>query len=408
MKMNLCRTLGGCFAQIGKISACVVLSIVGAQIAHADEMYKATSAIALPKPLNAFAIGFDDPVIGLYLLADRTNKLIIAVNTNTNKVSGIFGEGSFQGDLPGDLSGPNGVITVNHREIWAGDGDSTVKVMDIATGKLTHTIKTGGKKRADELCFDPRNQIVVIGNDDGFISFISAKTYTVVGKIDFDGNDGNPKATNSVEQCQWDLHTGLVYLPIPEVNGAGNDSADGVIAVLDAATRKLVKTYPIPLTSCVGAQGLALGPDGEMLLGCNGGAALPSKGSKIPGTGTAIISAKDGHLIATLPNVFGADQVWYNEGDNHFIITEANNTPSQLGFVDAGTLSSGSAKVEQTLPGGTSMHAVSADPVLNQVYFPVSNTDRKPYPPVDAHLCSPFGIPDTQGCILVITRSAAK
>lgn len=51
------------------------------------------------------------------------------------------------------------------RELWAGDGDSTVKVVDLKAQAVVDTIPTGGKKRADELAFDPIHKIIVIAND---------------------------------------------------------------------------------------------------------------------------------------------------------------------------------------------------------------------------------------------------
>jgi hypothetical protein len=43
------------------------------------------------------------------------------------------------------IGGPNGVWTVNHKEIWAGDGDSTVKVLDASGALLKPAISTGAR-----------------------------------------------------------------------------------------------------------------------------------------------------------------------------------------------------------------------------------------------------------------------
>jgi hypothetical protein len=60
----------------------------------------------------------------------------------------------FTGD--GNTSGGNGVSLVNDAtELWSGDGDSAVKVIDLKAGKIVDTISTGGKKRANETDFDP-------------------------------------------------------------------------------------------------------------------------------------------------------------------------------------------------------------------------------------------------------------
>jgi len=40
-----------------------------------------------------------------------------------------------------------------------------VKVVDLKAQAVVDTIPTGGKKRADELAFDPIHKIIVIAND---------------------------------------------------------------------------------------------------------------------------------------------------------------------------------------------------------------------------------------------------
>jgi|SRR6516162_4310295 hypothetical protein len=42
---------------------------------------------------------------------------------------------------------------------------STVRVIDLFPRQTTHTIKTGGMNRADELCFDPRDELVLVATD---------------------------------------------------------------------------------------------------------------------------------------------------------------------------------------------------------------------------------------------------
>jgi hypothetical protein len=49
------------------------------------------------------------------------------------------------------------VVTFSNRELWAGDGDSTVKVVDLTNNSIVATISTGGKFRADEMAYDPKD-----------------------------------------------------------------------------------------------------------------------------------------------------------------------------------------------------------------------------------------------------------
>ena len=51
-------------------------------------------------------------------------------------------------------------VIVNDKEVWAGDGDSTLKVIDIKSQKITDSISTKGKMRVDEMAWDSRDKII--------------------------------------------------------------------------------------------------------------------------------------------------------------------------------------------------------------------------------------------------------
>src|SRR5262249_57030733 len=65
----------------------------------ADEVFSATTAITLPsgQKVTSFDISFVDPVLGLYLLADRTNKAVDVIDTGTNTVLTQLPKGMFTG-----------------------------------------------------------------------------------------------------------------------------------------------------------------------------------------------------------------------------------------------------------------------------------------------------------------------
>jgi len=144
---------------LGYFARAIVLAVLATPgVAAADEVFAAKSAITLPngQSISTFDISYDDPVLELYLLGDRTNKAVDAIDTRSNQVVAQLGQGSFVGFTGNnDTSGPNGVLTVHHREVWAGNGDSTVHVIDLKSQQTTHVIPTGGAFRADEGCFDP-------------------------------------------------------------------------------------------------------------------------------------------------------------------------------------------------------------------------------------------------------------
>ncbi len=406
----------------------LLVSVVGAGTAlvagpgtafAADEAFSKTSTITVPGGLNSFDIGFVDPQLGLYFLADRTNATVDQVVTSTNAISQLA-KGSFVGVQTGtDTSGPNGVITANnHTEVWAADGvlcnhtqnacgattpatqTSRIQVIDLKTGKVTHTIDNGGQRRADELCEDPQHHLVLVANDDDldlFLTFISTETYKVVGKkLHLDGSDRNAqniKATNGIEQCQWSPRTGKFYLAIPEVNGSGSNTEPGAVLEINPESRKVQKVFPIdfgfsagpPATAdCLGPQGLAIGPHREILLGCSNA-----------GKGSVIINELDGDLVRNLPGLNGNDEVWFNPGDNHYFLAGGNHnlalpTPGPiLGVVDR----RGDPDVEDATPTtAAGSHSVAADPVKNQVYVPGNKAATT--------LCG-----GSNGCIAVFTAA---
>src|SRR5262249_2847888 len=299
---------------VGGALSLALLSMAGP--AAADAVYKVTSIISLPggQKITSFDIVDTAPTLGLMAFTDRANKSVDVIDTTTNTVlfqvagfCGLAGSGTCTGTFATEAGG-NGTVFVDNKEIWGGDGDSTVKVVDLGTRAITHTIPTGGTKRADELCHDPVDNLVLVANDravDNFLTFISTKTYTVVKKVKLDGTGGFPKATNGIEQCQFNPRTGLFYLSVPEVNGAGHDQTPGAVIAINPKTQTVVSTFSIPLTSCAGPQGTAIGPAPQILLGCSAN-----------GPATAIIDERDGHVLATLQGLQGNDQVAFSSADN--------------------------------------------------------------------------------------------
>jgi len=405
------------FATLIAVLASVVWAgtalIAGPGTAFAEETFSKTSTITVPGGLNSFDIGFVDPQLGLYFLADRTNATIDQVVTSTNAISQLA-KGSFVGVQPGtDTSGPNGVITANdHSEVWAADGvlcngpcgattpatqTSRVQVIDLKTGKVTHTIDNGGQRRADELCEDPQHHLVLVANDDEldlFLTFISTESYKIVGKIHLDGSDRNAqniKATNGIEQCQWSPRTGKFYLAVPEVAGTGNNTTPGAVLEINPASMKVQKVFPIefgfvagpPATAdCLGPQGLAIGPQREILLGCSNA-----------GKGSVIINEIDGSLVRNLPGLNGNDEVWYNPGDNHYFLAGSNH-PAALGGPILGVVdqSADNGNEDASVTTAAGSHSVAADPVKNQVYVPGNKAATT--------LCG-----GSNGCIAVFTTT---
>jgi hypothetical protein len=349
------------------------------------------------KPLNSFDISFVDPAIGLYVLGDRTNNAVDLVDTHSNTFLGFCGQGSFKGFTGNNnTSGPDGVLIRDSREIWVGDGDSTVKVFDVAgcseTTKPTHIIATGAPtdNRADEMCYDPVDQLIMVANNAAtppFASLISTVTYSVVKKIPF------PQSTNGAEQCAWSPRTGLFYITVPGIETP--DNGHGQVVVIDPATLTVQTTFDIPVAKCAVPQGMAVGPNRDILVGCNGNTSKTQS--------SVIIDERNGKILATVANESGPDEVWYNPGNNHYFLARSNagSGLQSLGIIDAGTRVAdtginnfGPVNMPPTNPH-PSAHSVAADSVTGKTFFPI--------PGGLATLCSSVGGNDASGCILVVT-----
>src|SRR6266478_2485670 len=232
--------------------------------AQDSDNFAGTAAISMGgKTLTSFDISFVDPAIGLYVLADRTNNAVDMVDTHQNLFLGFCGQGQFRGaQSSNDISGPDGVLIRDNREIWVGDGDSTVKVFDVAgcdaTTKPKDVIPTGvaADKRADEMCNDPRDQLIMVANNAAsppFVTLIPTSSFPyskgTLTRITFDGKNGTPNSA-SIEQCVWSPRTGNFYVTAPDAQQ---------VAVISPHTKTVVNKFDIPKANCDAPQGMAVG-----------------------------------------------------------------------------------------------------------------------------------------------------
>jgi hypothetical protein len=121
---GMLRALSMKYFKRAVLAAGALLLVGNAASAAQDEIYTARTAITLPgtDKVTSFDISFVDPVIGLYFLGDRTNKAVDEIDTTSNTVfAQLTATPSFAGFTGNnDTSGPNGVTTVNHREVGLG------------------------------------------------------------------------------------------------------------------------------------------------------------------------------------------------------------------------------------------------------------------------------------------------
>ena len=151
------------------------------------------TTIAVPGGLAGFDISWADGSNQRYYLADHTatpgTGRIDVVDTQAMTLLGTIP--GFAGTVPNPepgcgASGPTGVVAIPQlHQLYVGDGDSTVKVVDTVAQAVVDKIPTGGKCRADELAYDAADHIIVIANDQDsppFLTFISTDTQSVLGR----------------------------------------------------------------------------------------------------------------------------------------------------------------------------------------------------------------------------------
>ena len=334
--------------------------------------------------LGAFDISFVDPRIGLYILGDRTNASVDLLDSERGSFLGRIGTKCptgnpaphfcFQGVVLNSngtannaLSGPDGDLVVDHKEIWAGDGDSRIKVIDIATKSFVTTISTGGKFRVDEMAYDPQDHILAAANNADtppFVTLFDTKAKTILGKMVFTkdttvaGSTG-VDAQNGIEQPGYSPATGLFYVSVPQV---GPDPTEGGVSVIDPHTMKVVRTLLVK--NCSPA-GLALGPRHEALLGCN---AIPGTTATTLKTIISTIidinstsTVLDGSVVATLP-IGGNDEVWYDPGTVHYFMgADKNIDASGKANPILATVDALSHTVDPSPSTSVGAHSVAAD-----------------------------------------------
>src|SRR5439155_8891681 len=158
--------------------------------------YKLIATISIPGFGNGFDISWVDSEAGRYYLANRGNPTatppvaahIDVIDTRRLKLLD---------PLPVHAAG-NGVVVIRTsrdddeeegtKELWVGDANSFVEVIDLRTRSIVADISTGGTGRADELAYDPLHHIILVANDRDatpFLTFIATKTRTVLGTLSY-------------------------------------------------------------------------------------------------------------------------------------------------------------------------------------------------------------------------------
>ena len=286
--------------------------------------------------LYSFDISFVDQSTQTYYLADRSNAVVDVVDAKTGtfdrQISGGFiGVAVVNGVVQSGQSGPNGVVAA-FPWLFVTDAPSRVVSIDLRTDTVVSDVSTGGADnfRADELAYDPKDGLLLVINSNDTPPFGTLITVNKAnGQLTVGTQISFPFATNGAEQPVWDPGTGKFYLSIPEINGNQTNQHGAVLRI--STTGEVEATYPVDFC---GPAGLALGPHGDLLVGCN--SVFDTAGGRWTGnadrdTNTAapqyvILDAKTGNIDKNVLGVGAGDEVWFNEGDGHYY-TASSGSP---------------------------------------------------------------------------------
>ena len=372
-----------CMAAIGWVLCQPALSQTADSDSNHDRHSHVVPIAALAVPGTSEAnpfVNFDqarvDTKLQLLFMSSRSSKAVAILDALTHKEVGetpaIFaGVGS---DSP--HSGPDGNVVAGHY-LFAGDYPSTVRVFDLSASLSSPPevaeIQTGGMYRADEMDYDPVDQVVIVSNGDStpaFVTLISSTTFKILKQVVFDGTNGTPDTSQGgIASVLYNSRTKKFFISIPEV---GSDLTAGAVAVMDPVTGQVTQVFS-GLNNCM-PSGMAQGPGESVLVTCDPGFPAPDPVQFAPRT--YVINGSTGAILADLTQVGGVDYGAYNPTDHHYYLgardfftsPTATTASPVLGVIDADT-----NEWIENFPTGTNAHSVTVNPVNNQIFVPIEN-----------------------------------
>src|SRR5438046_7473963 len=198
------------------LSFAVIRAVPLVKAMQFDGPVNAIGAIVVPGGVGAVDILFVDQARGRLYVADRNKAAVHIVDAVNNAyVDSVPG---FVGALGanGGRGGPNGVVVTPDKCLWVGDGNSLLQAVDlnVSPPRIGHTVPLGNAVadgRADELAYDPIERVILIASDAAHppkATFVSADSYSVLGRIEFPDADG-------LAQPAWDAQLHRFVLTVP-------------------------------------------------------------------------------------------------------------------------------------------------------------------------------------------------
>ncbi|HEV2955291.1 MAG TPA: hypothetical protein VGX95_04165 [Xanthobacteraceae bacterium] len=373
---------------------------------------KCVTAIAIPgNPLRSFDISFVNEKRAEYYFADRSNSAVQVIDIKTltwkRSLGGFVGVALSSpnppphGTVNNNKSGPDGV-TSHGRWLYAGDGDSTLKVFDLEAPPaiaLKQVVPTGGTTRVDEMALTSNGKLILAANnaeDPPFATLMHANgnaaksNVSIISRITVSNAIVPAGFGLSLEQPAWDPGTKRFYTSIPVIANnptncnygqlSGPITCDGGVLVVDPKTittptvtlgafDPTTNTGVIALHAC-GPNGSTVGPNENILLGCT-----PQNN---PSDVITLVLNAVSRVQTPIVHITGSDEVWFNDGDNRYYTGSsrdctvpggpcpaASQQTAVLGVIDAGT----NLLIEK-VPQSSNSHSVAADAKHNFIFVP--------------------------------------
>jgi hypothetical protein len=357
---------------------------------------KCLTAVQIPgKPLGEIDVSWVDPDRAEYYLADRSNAGIDVIDTRNltfkRTIPGFVGAiiNKTTGKINMGASGPNGVAS-HGRWLYAGDGDSTLHVIDLNAPTASATrqvVNTGGTTRLDKVALSTDGSLLIAVNrneDPPFATLFAANgdratsAVTAITKITLDETIIPAGFSLGIKSPTWEPLTQRFYVSIPTIadNPAGCNygqlvgdvTCSGGLLVIDptilsrpaaviGAFDPDTNTGVLPVNEC-GPFGITVGPLANLLQGCTQ-SAEPSN------TSTLVINAITKHF-ANIGGITGSNEVWFNDGDRRYY-TGSNNA---IGGAVLGVIDGETDLLIETVPQSSVSNSVAADARRNRIFVP--------------------------------------
>src|SRR5205814_1169243 len=254
---------------------------------------------------------------------------------STNRRQHMSARFSHRTSLAAIVAAPLLVGVVTHgRWLYAGDGDSTLKVFDLDAPDASALKETKSTRRAGDVGDPTRVDEMALTTDGELLLTVNNAAEPPFATLFAANGDRNHSSvrelshitinatlfpdTPGIEQPTWDPKTKRFYVSVPilgKPGGCGTATCDGGLMVIDPETvtpgnfvlgafNPATNSGVLQLSNC-GPNGATVGPHANLLLGCTP-ANNPTNDS------TLVINATTKHF-SHVNGIVGSDEVWFNK-----------------------------------------------------------------------------------------------